>query len=158
MWLGGFLNWLWALILVPLAVWTLFGAIGRIAGYPASISGQWRRMALPVAVIVSAGHMTKGLAKFVSWAGFLPSALRHPDGLASAAAISANTTAPPQALLSPPSVAVIGIVLIVAGVFASIREARLADPESQTAPVRFMPGVAVAAVFLAIVCGSGFSP
>ena len=154
--LGGILNGLWALILVPLGVWSLFGAISCLAGHTSTVAQQWRRAALPVAVVVSAGHMTKGLAKFVSWAGFLPSALRHPDGIAAAAAISGRAAGAPPALLSPLSVAMIGIVLIVAASLLSIREARLAHPEPQPS-YALVSSVTFAAVFLALVCGIGFS-
>jgi len=47
-------------------------AIVRVAGGREPMRVTWRRLALPVAVVVSAGHMTKGLAKLTSWPPFLP--------------------------------------------------------------------------------------
>jgi hypothetical protein len=113
--------------------------------------------ALPLAVVLSAGHMTKGLAKFVSWAAFLPSALRHPDGITTATVISSKSVALPAALLSRPSVAMTGLVLIVAGLLFSIREARLARAHSATPYHSLLASMVFAALFLGVVCGIGLS-
>jgi len=68
----GVLAGVWSLAVVPLALWAAAAAVLRLSGRRASVGYTWRRVALPVAVIVAAGHMTKGLAKLTSWLPFLP--------------------------------------------------------------------------------------
>jgi hypothetical protein len=91
---------------VPLILWTLAAGALRVTGRHASIGSTWRRIALPVAVVVAAGHRAKGLAKSTSWAVFLPQALRDPSGTATVLALTAKAVPPPRALLSLPEVAV----------------------------------------------------
>jgi hypothetical protein len=88
--LGGLLDGLWALDVVPLVAWTLAASALRLCGRSGSLGSIWRHLALPVAVVVSAGHMAKGLAKLVSWAPFLPQALRDPPRYTGASAGSSS--------------------------------------------------------------------
>lgn len=64
---------------------TLLGSavavVWRLLGNPGRVAEIWRRMALPLAVIIAVGHMSKGPAKFVSWAPFLPQVLCDPHGV-----------------------------------------------------------------------------
>jgi hypothetical protein len=126
--LSGLLGGLWALALVPLLLWTVMAALVRFTGRRQPPGSTWRRIALPVAVVVSAGHLAKALAKLVSWAVFLPQALRDPGGISTARAMTAQTLAQPQALMALPTVAALGMFLVVAGLAFALREARLADP------------------------------
>jgi hypothetical protein len=89
-----------------------------------------RRLALPAAVIVAAGHMVKGVAKIASWIGYLPPALRDPGGNATATAISRGLAEAPPHLLSAPAVAVIGVALVGTATLLAIREAKLAEPDA----------------------------
>jgi hypothetical protein len=84
-----------------------------------------RRLALPLAVVIAAGHMAKGLAKFVSWAGFLPVAWKQPDGVSTSLAMAVKTMKQPASLLSLQAVSLIGMALILAALWFSLRELRL---------------------------------
>ncbi len=125
--LSGLLGGIWALAFVPLSVWTLAGAAVSLAGDSGSIASIWRRLALPVAVVVSAAHMSKGLAKVVSWAPFLPGALRDPEGVATVAALSAKVVPQPSDLAALPGVAAVGAFLILSAAILGVREARLSQ-------------------------------
>lgn len=115
---------------------------------------SWRFLALPLAVIVSSGHMAKGLAKFVSWVGFLPYALKDPLGIMTASGISSKTIPQPAPLLSLPVVSLVGMVLVVTGIYFSIHEARLANPE--TYHLRLAPKLVLAVLFAFIIFGWGY--
>lgn len=99
--------------------------------------------------------MTKGLAKFVAWVGFLPRALREPAGTSTALAMTAGTIPQPQALLTLPAVAAIGAALVLTGLGLGIREARLADPRGVLDHRLMLPKLALASAFLAILAGWG---
>jgi polyferredoxin len=148
---SGYLNWLWALVLVPLTVWFLLALVLRGLGEQRSTGEIWRRLALPIAVVVSIGHMVKGLLKFNSWAGFLPSALADPVGLNTIRAFANKTATQPATLLPVSVVAIIGIALVITGLLFAVREARLADPQLRNR--RLIPLAAFAAAFLFIVSG-----
>ncbi len=123
LWLGagslqGYVNGIWTLVVVPLLLWTgLFGVV-RASGARASVADVWRRLALPAAIVVSAGHMAKALAKFVSWAPFLPWALGDPLGL------RAKTLSTPPPLLGHAVVTSLGMTLVVLGFWLAFRELR----------------------------------
>lgn len=51
----------------------------------------WRRLALPLAIVIAGGHRSKGLAKIVSWGGFLPLSAKDLLGIDTARAITAET-------------------------------------------------------------------
>ncbi len=149
---AGWAKGVWMLFVVPLVVWTLLGLIVRVLGGASSIAAAWRRLALPVVVIIAAGHMAKGLAKVNSWGGYLPGALADPSGAATAAAISGKTAAAPAAFLPMWAVAAVGIALIVAGFMLGMREARMANGRGANGPVTVSLGV-VTIVSLGLVLG-----
>jgi hypothetical protein len=136
-----------------LVLWAGLAAIVRVVGGRERIGLTWRRLALPVAVVVSAGHMTKGLAKFTSWVLFLPQALRDPAGTATVVSITSKALPEPNALLSLPLVALVGVVLVVAGFGLAVREARLAHPTGIVQRRLLLPKLALAGCFLAILAG-----
>lgn len=146
-WLEGF----WTLFVFPLAVWSILGAVTVIFRRSDKIIEAWRKLALPLAVIISAGHMSKALAKFTSWVGFLPLALRDPLGVNTATAIASKSLSPPTPLLSLSTVSFLSLALISLGVVFSLREARLANPDGYRH--RVLPKLALAGLFLAIVVG-----
>lgn len=125
--LAGYVRGVWALILVPLAVWTVVVLIARGAGSSGGFGNTWRRLALPMAVVISAGHMAKGLAKVASWGGYLPPALADPFGSATAQAITAKSQGAPAALLSIDFVAALCAILVVISWLLAVRESRLAQ-------------------------------
>ena len=123
-------NWIrgaYVLLLVPAVLWLIAGGLTRVQGGAKSLREAWRRLALPMAVVISAGHMAKGLAKIVSWGGYLPGAIREPMGVQNSQAFAAKTIPPPASLLSLPVVSIIGCLLLAAAVWLAIRETRLAE-------------------------------
>lgn len=155
-WLSGYLNGFWALVIVPLVIWIFMAGVVRVFGGGSSLGQTWRRLALPVAVVVAAGHMTKGLAKFVSWAGFLPVAMTDPLGTETIRAMSSRTMVQPVWLLPAPVVAVLGIVLILGGLMFAIREARLAHPNRAPHVSYLIPKISLALAFVLVVAGWAF--
>jgi len=151
--LSGLVGGLWTLVVVPLVSWTGGAAVLRFTTGHTSIGSTWRRIALPIAVVVSAGHMTKGLAKLVSWVVFLPQALRDPAGASTVLAITGNAIPGPHALLALPSIAVVGAALVLTSLGLSRREARLADPHGLLDRRLMVPKLALASAFLAILAG-----
>jgi hypothetical protein len=119
---------LWTVAVVPLLLWLALGLVTRAAGGAASLGEAWRRLALPMAIVVAAGHMAKGLEKFTSWIGFLPGALREPTGVNTALQMNAKAMTQPAAWLSLPALSVVTMLLITVALWLGIREARLADP------------------------------
>ena len=75
---NGWLEGIWVLVAYPLALWLLLGSFTRLLGGAETVGEAWRRLALPLAVVIASGHMAKGLAKFTSWVGFLPQAVMAP--------------------------------------------------------------------------------
>jgi len=129
-WLGmmdhyGWVKGIWRLFVFPAALWLTLGLLMRMFGGAKSLSQSWRRLALPIAVVVAAGHMAKALAKFTSWGSHLPS---DPMGGSGAAAIAAGTADKPTSMLSVAVVSAIGVVLVAWSIRIALRESRLADP------------------------------
>ncbi len=127
--LGGWVMGIWRLIGFPLAFWLLLGGIGVICGAERNLGLAWRRLALPVVVIVAAGHMAKGLAKMASWGQFVPGALADFAGVETATAISGGRVATPLAFVPLQVVSIVGTALVAASVFYSLRVVRKARPE-----------------------------
>ncbi len=136
---AGWLEGVWTLFVVPAVFWSMLAGIARLAGARGTPGAIWRRLALPLAVLVSAAHMAKGLAKVSSWAGHLPPAL----GLAAR---------PAPALLPLPVCGVIGLALLAAAGLLAVREARRAAPTARVAPVAW-PVALTGVLFAAIVGG-----
>lgn len=152
--LAGWIKGVWMIGIYPMALWFILGILPLVYRKGASITGSWRLMALPLAVIISAGHMSKGLAKFTSWVGFLPYALQDPLGAKTASEITSKIIPQPAPILSMPFVSLIGIMLIIAGTYFSIREASLAHPETYHHRLISMLIVSVLSIF--IITGWGF--
>ncbi len=148
---AGWVEGLWALLVVPLVVWSALGGLTVLLGGARRLPDAWRRLALPVAVVVAAAHMSKGLAKFTSWLGHLPSALDQPDGIATTLAMNAETMARPGALISIQAASAIGLVMLAGFTALACREARLAD---QAGYRRLLPApLLLAAVYAVVVFG-----
>lgn len=138
----------------PLVLWSILGILSLLTGRSTSLTNSWRLLALPLAVIVSAGHMAKGLAKFTSWISFLPYAVKDPSGIKTASEITSKIISQPAPILFMPFVSIIGIMLIIAGTYFGIREARLANPE--TYRQRLVPKFMVSILFIFIIAGWEF--
>lgn len=150
----GWIKGIWMIGIYPLALWFILGILTLLNRKRVSIIHSWRLLALPLAVIISTGHMAKGLAKFTSWIGFLLHALKDPSGIKTVSGITSKIISQPVPILSMPFVSVIGILLIVAGICFSIREAYLANPE--TYHQRLVSKCMLASLFILIVIGWGF--
>jgi hypothetical protein len=151
--LAGWIEGVWTIIVVPLAVWLILGAAVRLAGGARSLAEAWRRLALPAAVIIAAGQMAKGLAKFMSWAGYLPLALGDPQGTDTALAIQAKTLSQPAGLISLPTVSILSLILVAALIVFALRESRLADAATHRS--RIAPLLVLGAATLALILGWG---
>ena len=124
---AGWIQGLWIIAVVPLLLWLVLGLVTRALGGAASLGEAWRRLALPMAIVVAAGHVSKGLEKSTSWIGFLPHALREPTGVDTVLRMTAETLPQPPAWLSPPALSAITMTLMALAVLLAFREARLAD-------------------------------
>jgi len=152
---NGWIKGMWTLFFFPLFLWLVLGIAVRAGGSASTLKEAWRRLALPLAVVVAAGHMAKGLAKVASWGGFLPGALRDPVGTDTALAIVAGDLPTPAPLVALPWVSTIGVLLIVLAGFFSVREARLADPGTRRRLT--VPLLALASCYGLIVLGWGLA-
>lgn len=155
--LSGYITGLWAMVIVPVIVWSALGWAGRLLGDRDGLGVFWRRITLPMTVVIAAGHMSKGLAKFVSWAGFLPHAIVEPGGTQTAMAIGSHAMLPPHALLPKMVVAMVAGVLVLGGLYCGLREARLAGPQCSGISTRAAL-LTTTLVFLVLVAGWGFPP
>lgn len=150
----GWIEGLWCLAIVPIALWLLLGLIATALGEVQGIGETWRRIALPMAVIISSVHMAKGIEKIATWGGFLPGALQEPLGVHTAMAIGEKIIASPGPLLPHIMYATIGVFLIALGLRYALRESRIANG---TLPRSHAIQLAVVAVLLAVcVTGWGF--
>ncbi len=153
---AGWIEGIWTLLVVPSVVWSVLGELVLARRGASNFGEAWRRLALPLAVVIAAGHLCKGLAKVVSWAGFLPLALHDPNGTNTALGLSAKTIPQPASLLPMFVVSAMAIVLVLTGAYFALREARLANPETHG---RYRPAlIALAACFVFIVFGWGYLP
>jgi len=151
---NGWVKGLWTLCAFPLALWLLLGMPTILLRGATSLEEAWRRMALPLVVVVASAHMAKALEKVSTWGGFLPGALRDPKGAATALAIHAQTLPAPGPLLPHAVYAAVGALLVVLGLCFSIREARLANPSSWRPLLPQLTFVAL--LFTVCVIGWGF--
>lgn len=150
---AGWFEGAWALAVVPLVLWSLLAGAVRLFGEKERIFAIWRRMALPMAVVISVGHMSKRLAKFVSWSSFLPSTLSDPVGLETVKAIAAKTLPAPAPLLGLSAVAVLALAAVLVQFLYAMREHRLANAQEQTSWRGYFPVVALATLFGLIIVG-----
>jgi len=133
--LGGWIKGVWTLMVFPLLLWTVLGSVTLLMKGTSSMTQAWREMALPIVVVIAAGHMAKGIAKFTSWGGFLPGAVREPSGVETIQALTSGASAMPASLLAMPVVAAVSLLLLVLAVMFSIREAKLIDADTYKAQI-----------------------
>ena len=141
------------MMIVPAIVWLLLGAIAIGCGAANGLGDALRRLALPLALIVAAGHMAKGLAKFVTWIGFVPLALRDPAGVETARAVAGGSLPMPATVLPMPAVSFIAALLVLLAGWFAYREFRLS--EGRAAKRFLVPVVLLTGFFLFLVVGWG---
>jgi hypothetical protein len=149
----GWIKGVWMLFVVPLAMWLVLGGLVLLFRGAGSIGEAWRRLAIPLVVIIAAGHMAKGLAKIVSWGGFMPFALKDPTGTVTASAITSETLAQPSKLLPMSVVSGLSVLLLVVMTYFAFRESHIAD--SSTHRTRLLPVALIAVASVCIVVGWG---
>jgi len=152
---SGWVKGIWTLFVFPALLWSALGAMILVSGAAKTLSEAWRRLALPLVVVIAAGHMAKGVAKFMSWGGYLPGALRDPLGAETVLKLSDGSTQLPAVLLAMPWVSAVSVALIAVATFFALREARLANPAR--AGRLAMPILAVAVCFGLIALGWGLA-
>jgi len=148
---SGWVQGLWTILVWPLAMWLLLGVVTLLTGGANNLGDAWRRLALPMAIVVAAGHMAKSVEKFTSWAGFLPYAWAEPTGTQTAIKMNAKLMAQPVAWLTPPVLSVCSMLLVALGIWLALREARLADPEKGRR--RFVPILLLGGFYFFLVFG-----
>lgn len=147
---GGWIKGIWMLGVVPLALWLVLGGVVLLSRGAGSLQEAWRRLALPMVVVLAAGHMAKGLAKMVSWGGYLPMALGQPTGRDNALAITEGTLSKPGSLLPMSIVCVTSLVLVLGALYFALRESRLADAATHRGRVAAIWIVGAASIFLVL--------
>jgi hypothetical protein len=138
-------------------MWLILSVVLRLAGEKGTWPELWRRLALPVALLVAAGHLSKGLAKLVTWIPFLPGAWRDPAGVETARALTQKTMPSPPALISISTVSWIALILVVAAFGVALREYRRAQRDESGASRGAWPLGVLAAFFAALVFGWRFA-
>jgi len=151
---GGWIKGVWMLFVVPLLVWLALGGLVLLFRGADSMTEAWRRLALPLAVVIAFGHMCKGLAKFVSWIGFLPLAAKDPVGIETAKVLAAKPAQQPTSILPTDAVSVVAMLLVLTAAWFSVRELRLAQGETRRG--YRLPVLVLASCFLFLVFGWGF--
>ncbi len=126
--LVGWIKGLWAVVMVPLALWTILGLPVILLGGAKNLGEAWRRLALPMMVILAAGHMAKGLAKSAQWAGYFPWAWDDSSGVTAARAIVAGEMDKPGPLLPKAVISTVCLILLLVMAYFALRESKLAEP------------------------------
>ncbi|MBI4903095.1 MAG: 4Fe-4S binding protein [Acidobacteria bacterium] len=152
--LGGWVEGIWTIGIFPLLLWSAIGGLLLLFRGASGFGEALRRIALPLAVVIAAGQMAKGLAKFVSWAGFLPIAWSVPDGVSTSLAMAAKTIKQPAPLVSIQTVSVAGMALVAAALYCSFRELRLANATVRV--IWRIPTIAMTLLFGFVILGWGF--
>jgi len=148
---NGWINGSWTLFLYPLLLWSFFGSLVKLFEFRMKFTVAWRQLALPLVIIISAGHMVKGMAKLISWAGFLPYAIRDPSGLKSFDLFTSGMLQIPGPLVNTFVVSITGIIIILFGIYYAARQFRLTHNEFHTGWL--IPLLILGIAFLFIVFG-----
>jgi hypothetical protein len=151
--INGFIEGLWTIVIFPLLLWSFFGLITILAKGADSITDAWRRLALPLVIIISAGHLTKAVAKLNSWVGFLPGSLNDPSGQNGLLSFNSGLNVP-LSFFSNQIVSVIGILLLIAALVYSIREEKIISGKYF---LRILPKLSVFLLYVFIVMGIGLN-
>lgn len=75
-------------------------------------------------------------------------------GIKTALEMSSNTIRQPASLISMTVISTLGMLLVITGMYFSVREAKLANP--QTYHLRLVPKIALGILFVFIISGWGF--
>ena len=94
----GWFEALWFLVLFPTVVWAAIAGVGYLAGHRAGLRALLLAAATGAAPVVAVAHLAKAAAKLTSWGGFLPLALRDPQGLETIRQLSEHSLAAPASM------------------------------------------------------------
>jgi len=152
----GWVRGLWAVVVFPLTLWTLLAVPVVLLRGASSLGESWRRLALPLAVILAAGHMAKGLAKSAQWAGYLPLTYEDHTGVQTAHVIVAGTMSKPGPLLTKAVISTVCLILLAVMAYFAIRESKQADATTHKSR---LPSLLLAILASAVlIFGWRFSP
>lgn len=152
----GWVRGLWTVVIFPLLLWIWLAVPVLLLRGAGGLGEAWRRLALPLAVILAAGHMAKGLAKSAQWAGYLPLACDDHTGVQTAQAIVAGTMSKPGPLLTKAAISTVCLVLLAAMAWFALRESKLADATTHKSRLPSLAFALLASAFL--IFGWRFSP
>ena len=147
--LGGFIEGLWTIILFPLLLWTILGLITLLSKGSHSLTDAWRRIALPLVIIISAGHITKAVAKLNTWIGFLKGSFNDPSGINTLKKFELGAKIP-GAIFSNQIVSIIGLLLLSTALIFSFREEKIISNNSYK---RIIPKLVIFAIYGFIILG-----
>lgn len=150
--LSGFIEGIWTIAIFPILMWTIFGLVTMLTNGANSITDAWRRLALPLVIIISAGHLTKAVAKLNTWIGFLPGSLKDNNGENTAKLLDSGINIS-STVMSEPAISIIGALLLIIAFGYSIREEKIIYNKHFYS--HFLPKLILFSLFLIIVIGIG---
>jgi polyferredoxin len=139
----GWLEAFWFLVLFPFVVWVVIGAVGYAAGHRAGLRSLLLAAATGAAPVVAVAHLAKAAAKITSWGGFLPLALRDPQGLDTLQRVADRSLVAPASLLGLTVVGWVTLALTAVMALKAWRWARQIPSELATAARVGLAGAAV---------------
>lgn len=150
--ISGFIKSVWTIGIFPLLLWILLGLFSKIQKRKIYIFEFWRELALPLVIIISAGHLIKALAKLNSWIVFLPKSIQNTF---SNEQLSQSTTIGnlPDPLVSSFFISMTGILILFISLFYSMREEKIFY--NRYINSHFIPKMIVFIFFLILVVGIG---
>jgi ferredoxin len=95
----GWFEGLWFLVLFPFGVWAFISGISYFMGHHGNIRTLLLAAATGAAPVVAVAHLAKAMAKVSAWSGFLPFAVRDPQGIETLQGIADRTLNAPASLL-----------------------------------------------------------
>jgi len=139
----GWFEALWFLVLFPLLVWAGISGIGYLLGHRGGLRALLLAAATGAAPVVAVAHFAKAAAKVASWGGFLPLAVRDPQGIETFQRIAGHTLTAPAGLLGLSMIgwAMLGLTLVMA--WKAWNWARQVPVESVIAARSGLAGVAM---------------
>jgi len=126
----GWFEALWFLVLFPLVVWGAIGLVAYVAGYRRDLALLFLAAATGAAPVVAVAHLAKAAAKMASWSGYLPLALRDPEGIETFRRIADRVIQAPGSLVGLTVVGWAMLVLTLLVAWKAWRWVRDVPPES----------------------------
>ncbi len=139
----GWFEALWFLVLFPVMMFWIIALISRIFGYRGRIGSLFLAAATGAAPVVAIAHLAKAVAKMSAWGGYLPQAIRDPQGMETLRAILSKSTPSPAGLLGLSCVGWIMLALILLMAWKSWKWSRQASVEATGAALAGLVSSAV---------------